>query len=417
MEQLKIEYLKVDEIVPYKKNPRKNDEAVDAVANSIKEFGFKNPIIVNKDFVVIAGHTRLKASKKLGLKEVPCVVVKDLTEEQEKALRIADNKTSELAEWDIELLQQEIEDIINIDMTAFGFEEVAPEPAEVVEDDYEPEIDDTKETRTKVGQLWQLGDHKLYVGDATSETSYEKLLGEDKADMVLTDPPYNIDYESDDGKKIINDRMEDSQFEEFLTSAFKPMEQFMKEGRGFYIFHASRSQREFENALNNAGLEVRQQLIWKKNQFTLGRQDYQWMHEVCFYGWKAGEAHYFTNDRTQATVYEKEPEDIEKMKKEDLVALIKQFYKYTTVIDENKPQRDAEHPTMKPIKLMARFIENSSKIGEIVLDNFGGSGSTLMACEQTGRKCRTMELDPQYADVIIDRWEKFTGKTAELKGE
>lgn len=415
MEDLKIEYFGVDEIKPYEKNPRKNDGAVEAVANSIKEFGFKNPIIVNKDLIVIAGHTRLKASKKLGLKKVPCVVVRDLTEEQERALRIADNKTSELAEWDLELLQQEIEQIMTIDMTDFGFEEVAPEPAEVVEDNYEPTL--KEETRTQVGQVWKLGEHRLYVGDATETKSYDKLMGDEKADMVLTDPPYNVAYESADGKSIQNDKMENFQFEEFLTSAFKPMVEFLKEGRGFYVFHASRSQREFENALNEAGLQVREQLIWNKNSFTLGRQDYQWKHEPILYGWKDGDRHYFTNDRTQATVYEQEPEDLEKMKKDDLIALIKEFYKYTTVIDENKPLKDAEHPTMKPIKLMARFIENSSKPGEIVLDNFGGSGSTLMACEQTGRKCRTMELDPQYADVILDRWEKFTGKTAELMGE
>lgn len=414
MEDLKIVELRTEQLIPYEKNPRKNDGAVESVANSIKEFGFVNPIIVNEKFVIIAGHTRLKAAKKLGLLKVPCVIVKGLTEEQEKALRIADNKTSELAEWDLDLLKAEIEDIINIDMTLFGFEEVAPEPAEVVEDDYEP-IFNEKETRTKVGQLWKLGNHRLYVGDSTDEASYEKLLGEDKADMVLTDPPYNVDYSSEDGKKIVNDKMENFQFEEFLTSAFKPMAEFLKEGRGFYIFHASRSQREFENALNNAGLQVRQQLIWNKNSFTLGRQDYQWKHEPILYGWKDGDRHYFINDRTQATVYEKEPADLEKMKKEELIALIKEFYKETTtVIDENKPLRDAEHPTMKPIKLMARFVENSSKVGEIVLDNFGGSGSTLMACEQTGRRCRTIELDPQYADVILDRWEKFTGKTAEL---
>lgn len=413
MEELKIEYFKTSDIKPYEKNPRKNDGAVEAVANSIKEFGFKNPIIVNGNLVVIAGHTRLKASKKLGLEKVPCVVVRDLTPEQEKALRIADNRTGELAEWDLELLQQELDEIMTIDMSDFGFEEVAPEPAEVVEDDYNPDIE-KPETRTKEGQLWALGNHRLYVGDATETKSYEKLMENERADMVLTDPPYNVAYESADGKSIQNDKMENFQFEAFLTSAFKPMVDFLKEGRGFYVFHASRSQREFENALNEAGLQVREQLIWNKNSFTLGRQDYQWKHEPILYGWKDGASHYFTNDRTQATVYEKEPEDLEKMKKDELIALIKEFYKYTTVVDENKPLKDAEHPTMKPIKLMARFVENSSKPGEIVLDNFGGSGSTLMACEQTGRKCRTMELDPQYADVILDRWEKFTGKTAEL---
>lgn len=416
MEQLKIEYLSVDKIIPYKKNPRKNDGAVDAVANSIKEFGFKNPIIVNKDLVVIAGHTRLKAANKLGLKEVPCVVVKDLTEEQEKALRIADNKTNELAEWDLELLQQEIEDIINIDMTDFGFEEVAPEPTEVIEDNFNVDENVPEQPKSEYGQIYKLGEHRLMCGDSTNAGDVEKLMDGQIADLLFTDPPYNVDVSNSQGMKIENDNMLDEQFRAFLNDAFGCANRSLKPGGAFYVWHGDSETVNFRTTLKENGLTVRQCLIWVKNSFNFGRQDYKWKHEPCLYGWKEGEAHYFVEEYNHPTVIEDEL-DLDKLKKEEMKEMLKEMLSErvpTTIVHENKPLKNDLHPTMKPLKMCANMIRNSSRTGELVLDLFGGSGSTLITCEQLNRRCYMMEYDPKYVDVIIKRWEEFTGKKAEL---
>lgn len=258
--------------------------------------------------------------------------------------------------------------------------------------------------------------HRLMVGDATSWKDVDKLMGGEIADLVVTDPPYNVDITGSDNKKILNDNMTDSDFEEFLLGAFQNLYERLKEGGAFYVWHASRTQREFENALNRAGLYVREQLIWNKNSLVLGRSDYQWKHEPCLYGWKEG-SHYFIDDRTQTTVQELEQTDIKKLKKEDLIKLLEEIMSYeTTVINEAKPQRNADHPTMKPIRLIGRLVKNSSKKGEKVLDLFGGSGSTLIACEELGRVCYINELDPRYADCILDRFEKMTGIKPEKIG-
>lgn len=234
-------------------------------------------------------------------------------------------------------------------------------------------------------------------------------------DLWLTDPPYNVAYEggTKDKLKIANDNMKSSEFYQFLLDAFTAVYGILKDGASFYVWFASREHINFESALNAANLEVRQELIWNKNALVLGRQDYQWKHEPCLYGWKEGAAHYFSGGRKQTTVYE---DDLDKMKKEDLKQMIKEIFASslpTTVIDENKPIRNGEHPTMKPLKLIGKLISNSSRKGEAVLDTFGGSGSTMMAAEQLGRRCYMMELDPHYCDVIIARWEKLTGKKAE----
>lgn len=408
---MEIVYKKLNEIKPYKRNPRNNEPAIEAVANSIKEFGFKVPIVIDKNGEIVAGHTRYKASQKLGLTEVPCIVADDLNEEQIKAFRLADNKTAELATWDEELLALELADI-KLDMGNFGFEPIVPDDEEPEEDDYEVTLPDQEKTRTNYGELWKLGKHRLMVGDATNYKDIEKLMGGEIADLVVTDPPYNVDVTGSDNKKILNDNMTDSEFEEFLLGAFQNLYERLKEGGAFYVWHASRTQREFENALNRAGLFVREQLIWNKNSLVLGRSDYQWKHEPCLYGWKEG-SHYFIDDRTQTTVQELEQTDIKKLKKEDLIKLLEEILSYeTTVINEAKPQRNPDHPTMKPIRLIGRLVKNSSKKGEKVLDLFGGSGSTLIACEELGRVCYINELDPRYADVIIDRWEQMTGETA-----
>lgn len=378
--------MKIGDIIPYEKNPRKNDEAVKYVAESIKQFGFKVPIVIDKNNVIVAGHTRYKASKKLGLKEVPCIVADDLTEEQIKAYRLADNKVAELAEWDFDLLGEELDGILDIDMCDFGFEALEDEEeAEVVEDDFEVEL--PEEPRAKLGDVYQLGNHRLMCGDSTSITDVEKLMGGDLADMLLTDPPYNVDYEgkTKDKLKIENDKMDNDNFRQFLIDAFSNADMVMKAGAVFYIWHADSEGYNFRGACFDVGWKVRQCLIWNKNSMVMGRQDYHWKHEPCLYGWKDGAGHLWASDRKQ-----------------------------TTVISFDRPTRNDLHPTMKPVPLFDYQIKNNTKGGDIVLDLFGGSGTTIMACEQNERRAYTMEFDPRYVDVIINRWEQFTGRKAVL---
>ena len=235
-------------------------------------------------------------------------------------------------------------------------------------------------------------------------------------DLLVTDPPYNVDYEGSNDLKIMNDNMESAKFRAFLIAAFKNAAAAMKEGAAFYIWHGDNERCNFQGAAEDSGLTVKQCLVWNKNQFTLGRQDYQWKHEPCLYGWKEGAAHYFIDDRTQATVIEDKGIEFKKMKKEELIKLLEDIFAdriSTTIINEDKPARSELHPTMKPIKLIARLIKNSSRYNDKVLDPFGGSGSTLIACEQLNRKCYMMELDPKYCDVIVKRWEEYTGKKAQ----
>lgn len=407
---MQIIYKALEELKPYKNNPRNNDGAVDAVAASIKEFGFKVPIVIDEDGEIIAGHTRLKAAKKLGLEKVPCIIADDLTPDQIKAFRLADNKTAELAEWNLELLQLELDDI-ELDMSEFGF--ATTTQGETYEDDYEPEPPD--EPKTKPGEVYKLGAHTLVCGDATNSASYEKIVK--SVDCIITDPPYNVDYEGSTKKhlKIENDNMSDSAFFEFLSDAFKNAAEVLKPGGVWYIFHADSEGENFRRAARENLGKVRQCLIWNKNAIVLGRQDYHWKHEPCLYGWKDGAAHYFIDDRTQATVYEDKGVDLKKLKKDEAIRLLQDIFsdkQSTTVINEDKPLRNEEHPTMKPIKLIARLIKNSTRQGESVLDPFGGSGSTLIACEQLGRVCYMIEFDPRYCDVIIERWEKLTGQKA-----
>ena len=382
--QMEIIKLNINEVIPYPDNPRKNDNAVDAVAESIKQCGYCSPIVIDEDNVILAGHTRLKALKKLKWKEVECVRKTGLTEEQKKKYRILDNKTNELAEWDFDLLEEEI-DGLDFDGFDFGFDMSAfEEPQEIVEDEV-PEVDEDSEPITQLGDIWQLGDHRLMCGDSTDAGTVAILMDGKQADLFLTDPPYNVAYEgkTKDALTIENDKMESDKFREFLTSAFTAAVSVLKEGGGFYIWFASREHCNFETALNDSGLEVRQELIWKKNTMVLGRQDYQWKHEPCLYGWKDGASHNWYSDRCQ-----------------------------TTILEFDKPARNGEHPTMKPVELFAYQIQNSTKKNDIVLDLFGGSGTTIIACEQTGRIGYSMELDPKYCDVIIKRYENLTGKKA-----
>lgn len=385
---MEIKMLKLAELVPYEKNPRKNDEAVKYVQASIKEFGFKVPIVVDKDNVIVAGHTRYKAAKKLKMDEVPCIIADDLSEEQIKAFRLADNKVSEQAVWDFDLLSGELDGILDIDMTDFGFSDIVTEEEDAEEDEYEVEL--PVEPRSKLGDVYQLGRHRLMCGDSTNLTDVEKLMGGNLADMLLTDPPYNVDYEgkTKDKLKIENDKMENDDFRQFLVDAFTNADMVMKAGAVFYIWHADSEGYNFRGACSDAGWKVRQCLIWAKNVMVMGRQDYQWKHEPCLYGWKEGAGHLWASDRKQ-----------------------------TTIINFDKPTRNDLHPTMKPIPLFDYQIKNNTKGGDIVLDLFGGSGTTIMACEQNGRNAYTMEFDPRYVDVIIDRWEQFTGEKAVLLNE
>ena len=424
---LKIENKKIDEIKPYENNPRNNDNAVDLVANSIKEFGFKVPIIVDKQNVIVAGHTRLKAAEKLGMTEVPVIVADDLTEEQVKAFRLADNKVAEAAEWDFELLDQELADL-DMDMSGFGFDlDFEDHTMDEIQETSIPEL--PEETKTKPGDIYQLGNHRLMCGDSTKPEDVSKLMDGSTMDLIVTDPPYNVNYgavnkykvekhpehyKGANTKLIENDDMDKEEFIMFLTKAFTNMKEFLKPGGAFYIWYGTTSNFEFLKALKNADLEMKQTIIWNKSSLTLGFSDYQWKHEPCLYGWKEGAAHYFINDRTQSTVIE-DTIDIDKMKKEELKELVERLLadkEQTTIINEKKPVSNDLHPTMKPIKLLARLVMNSSKKNEKVLDLFGGSGSTLMACEQLDRNCYMMEYDPHYVDVIIERWENFTGNKA-----
>lgn len=410
---MEIEEVKLQDLRPYERNPRKNEAAVPVVMESIRSFGFKVPLVIDKDNVIVCGHTRYKAAKRLGMDTVPCIRADDLTPEQIRAFRLVDNRAAEMSEWDIDLLGIELDDITDIDMGIFGFEE-EPEEPEAEEDDYQVQL--PVEPKTKPGEMYRLGDHLLLCGDSTDQATVERLFADGKsADLVITDPPYNVGYHSKAGS-IKNDDMGDSEFYEFLRSAFTAMSSVMKPGGVFYIWHADIEGYNFRRAVRDSGIEYKQCLIWVKNSLVLGQKDYQWQHEPCLYGWKPGAAHYFIDDRTQATVIEDKHKDFRKMRKEELVRLLEDMTAdkvSTTIIHEDKPTRSDEHPTMKPIKLLARGIKNSSCPGEIVLDIFGGSGSTMIACEQLGRQCRMVELDPKYCDVIIDRWERLTGGKAE----
>lgn len=384
---MEIQNIKLTDIKPYPHNPRNNDAAVDKVAASIKEFGFNSPIVCDKDFVVICGHTRLKAAQKLELETAPVLVAEHLTPEQVNAYRIADNKTGEIAEWNEGLLISEILNLqeAQFDLSLLGFDDEEldsllnsedPTSSGMTDPDEAPEIPEIPDSFP--GQAYQLGEHILFCGDATKAEDVSKIADEGSIDLWLTDPPYNVNYEGSDGKTILNDAMEDKTFRDFLRRAFLNVADVLKAGAPIYIFHADSEGYNFRGALHEVGIKVRECLIWKKNALVLGRQDYQWVHEPCLYAWKEGAAHPWYSDRSQ-----------------------------TTVMEFNKPKKNDVHPTMKPTEMLVYLIKNSSKRGDIVIDTFGGSGSTLIACEQTGRICRTMELDPRYCDVIRRRWAEF----------
>ena len=378
-----IQNLRLDEVKPYPGNPRDNDGAVPGVVASIRKYGFIGAIVVNRDHVIINGHTRVKAMKAMGAKTIPAIVVDHLTEEQERALRIADNKTGEVAEWNEELLKAELKALqdAGFEMDALGFdtselEELLGGTADEMGETDPDEVPETPEAPvSKAGEVYILGDHLLLCGDSTKAEDVAKVAPASTVDCWLTDPPYNVSYEGSNGLTIENDSMEDAKFREFLRSAFKCAETALKPGGAFYIFHADSEGYNFRGGCVDAGLRVRECLVWVKPSLVLGRSDYQWRHEPCLYGWKEGASHNWYGERDK-----------------------------TTVMEFEKPKKNDVHPTMKPTEMLVYLLKNSTKRGDTVLDTFGGSGSTLIACQQTGRVCRCVELDPKYCDVIRKRW-------------
>lgn len=424
---MKIEVLPIDSLKPYENNAKIHTPAqVAQIAASIQEFGNNDPIAVDENNMVIEGHGRLLALKSPGVKEAECIRLVGLTDDQKRAYIHIHNQLTMNTGFDMDILTQELKSIEGIDMSFFGFDMDFSIDQDFDFDDGQNVEDEllsssaAKEPRTKRGQLWQLGRHRLMVGDSTSEEDVDKLTGGEAMDLCITDPPYNVNYEGGTQEKltIINDDMDDLSFYRFLQNFYAQMLRVLKYGASYYIFHADTEGLNFRAALQEAGGQVKQNLIWVKNSLVLGRQDYQWKHEPILYGWKDGAGHYFVNDRCQTTVFENKP-DLDSMTREELADLAENLLAKleeipTSIIHHDKPVRSELHPTMKPVALCAKLIQNSSKRGEKVIDFFGGSGSTLMACEETGRICYTMELDTRYADVIINRWEEATGEKAVL---
>ena len=427
----RYENVAIEKLKPYEKNARTHSpEQVDKIAKSIEQFGFINPVLIDGDYGIIAGHGRVLGAKQVGLTEVPCIFVEDLTETQKRAYILADNKLALDAGWDDEILKAELNFLkeVNFDISLTGFDmdeiDLNATDIEFKEDDFDVDAELPAEPKAKLGDIYQLGRHRIMCGSSTNADDVKKLVDGAVMDLCVTDPPYNVNYgsinetgygkERNNANKILNDNMDDLSFYNFLLDFYTNMMSVLKEGGAFYIFHADSESLNFRGALKEAGGTVKETLIWVKNALVLGRQDYQWKHEPCLYGWKDGAGHYFIDDRCQTTVFE-DDSALLKMSKEQLIQLVKQIQEeqtHCTIIHENKPMKNDLHPTMKPINLIGRLVKNSSRKNENVFDGFGGSGSTLIACEQLNRNAYLMELDPKYIDVQIKRWEEFTGKKA-----
>lgn len=418
---MKIINKDINEIIPYENNAKLHPkEQIEQIKNSILEFGNNDPIAVDENNVIIEGHGRYEALKELGFDKVNVIVLDELSEEQKNAYRIVHNQLTMNTDWDIDKLKEEL-NTISLDMSSLGFgedilNEVEEDFSEAEEDDFDVDAAIPEIPTTVSGQIYHLGNHRLMCGDSTKIEDVMKLVDNKKVDLFLTDPPYNINVSNSQGMTIENDNMDKTEFIEFLSKAFGNAIEAMNEGAAFYIWYADTSALEFHQACRNAKMTIRENLIWVKSQFILGRQDYHWRHEPCLYGWKDGAAHYFLNDRTQSTVLDNSL-DLDTISHEDLVEYVKNLLNDSTVLYENKPTTNDLHPTMKPIKLMGKLIKNSSKKNDIILDLFGGSGSTLIGAEQLNRTCYVMEYDPKYCDVIVKRWEELTGKKAVLINE
>lgn len=383
-----MQLVAVSKLVPYVNNARThNAQQITKLRSSLREFGFINPVIIDSDYNVIAGHGRILAAKEEGITEVPCVFVDYLSPAQKKAYILADNRMAMDASWDEELLRVEIESLqaesFDVGLTGFDEKDIAElfagEDGDAQDDDFDVDEELQKPPVTKSGDVWLLGNHRLVCGDSTKEKTYVVLMDGKKANLVVTDPPYNVNYEGSAGK-IQNDNMENDKFYQFLFDAFLNMEKAMADDASIYVFHADTEGLNFRKAFSDAGFYLSGTCIWKKQSLVLGRSPYQWQHEPCLYGWKKKGKHQWYSDRKQTTIWE-----------------------------FDKPKKNGDHPTMKPIPLIAYPIKNSSMSNCIVLDPFGGSGSTLIACEQLGRICHTIELDEKYCDVIVKRYIEQVG--------
>jgi DNA modification methylase len=391
---MKVEIWPLDRVIPYAGNPRKNAKAIDKVAASLKRFGWKQPMVVDAEGVLVVGHTRREGALKLGWTEGPVVVASDLTPAEVKAYRLADNRSNEDAEWDKNLLGLELEALklegFDLKLTAFDDDEITGLAALLEStDEGLTDPDDapapSAEPVSVPGDLWILGNHRLLCGDSTVISDVERLMDGGLADLIVTDPPYNVAYtgKTKDALTIQNDSMSGESFYQFLLAVYTNLFAVAGDGAGIYVFHADSEGANFRQAMVDAGWKLAQCCVWVKQTMVMGRQDYHWQHEPVLYGWKPTAAHRWYTDRKQTTVW--------------------RF---------DRPSRSGEHPTMKPIDLVEYPLTNSSEAGNVVLDLFGGSGSTLIACEKTARRARLMELDPRYVDVIVKRWESFTGKKA-----
>lgn len=382
----------INELIPYINNARTHSEKqIAQVAASIKEFGFLSPIVISEDNTILCGHGRFYAAQKLGLKKVPCIKENYLTEAQKKAYIIADNKLALNAGWDNELLTIELSELqgLDFDLDLLGFDDkelskLFDDGKDIQEDDFDVDEELKKPTITKFGDVWHLGKHTLICGDSTKEETYKILLGDTKVNLVVTDPPYNVNYEGSVGK-IKNDDMEDSAFYQFLLDAFIQAEKVMAQDSSIYVFHADTEGYNFRKAFKDAGFYLSGTCIWKKQSLVLGRSPYQWQHEPILFGWKKKGKHQWYTGRKESTIWE-----------------------------FDKPKKNADHPTMKPIELIAYPIKNSSMTNSIVLDMFGGSGSTLLASDQLSRICYSIELDEKFCDVIVKRYIEQAGKTDDV---
>lgn len=382
----------ITKLIPYVNNARTHSPSqINKLRSSLREFGFINPVIIDRDYGVIAGHGRILAAKEEGITEVPCVFADHLTEAQKKAYIIADNRMAMDAGWDEELLRVEIEALQaeNFDPLLTGFDEkelskLFDDGLNAKEDDFDVEAELQKPTFSKSGDVWTLGRHRLVCGDSTKAETYETLLGDTRANLIITDPPYNVNYEGSAGK-IKNDNMASEKFYQFLLDAFSCMEKALADDGSIYVFHADTEGLNFRRSFADAGFYLSGCCIWKKQSLVLGRSPYQWQHEPVLYGWKKKGKHQWYTGRKESTIWE-----------------------------FDKPKKNGDHPTMKPIPLLAYPIMNSSMSNAVVLDPFGGSGSTLIACEQTSRICRTIELDEKFCDVIVRRFIEQVGSDKDI---
>ena len=393
---MQIEQIGIATLIPFAKNSRTHSDAqVAQIAASIREFGFTNPVLIDEANGIIAGHGRVMAARKLKLTEVPCIRLAHLSDAQKRAYVIADNKLALNAGWDEAMLKLELADLkaldFDLDLTGFDTDEIDALLAEkgtegLTDPDETPEP--PVEPVTRLGDVWVCGQHRVMCGSSLEMTAIERLCGDQRVDMLLTDPPYNVAYtgKTKDALTIQNDSMGDEAFRTFLRDAFVTADAVLKPGAVFYVWHADSEGYNFRGACKDAGWKVRQCLIWQKSSMVMGRQDYHWQHEPCLYGWKDGAGHLWASDRKQ-----------------------------TTLLKFDRPSRSEDHPTMKPVALFEYQLLNNTKGGDIVLDSFGGSGTTLIAAEKNGRIARIMELDPKYVDVIVKRWEDFSGQTAVLE--